>query len=216
MGAIYSRAFVTIVAANGWDANHGLRGIRGVTAPRYLSENGNIEQDLYKPLQPHSSVWYSRAWTFQEMIFSPRLIVFQYQLPFWDCRCATWHEASKATAIIAASRGPTYTLNRWGGKAIFRPWPDVQQYIGMVRECNNRQLTLATDGLYAISGLINVWGRSFYGGFICGLPQMFFDDALLWQPCQPLRRREGTGEITLPSWTWAGWEGEIKSKRWLR
>ncbi|KAF2185057.1 heterokaryon incompatibility, partial [Zopfia rhizophila CBS 207.26] len=32
MGWIYRNAYVTIIAANGPDANHGLREIRGVTA----------------------------------------------------------------------------------------------------------------------------------------------------------------------------------------
>lgn len=37
MGAVFAQAYVTIIAANGWDANHGLRGIRNVTEPRQLS-----------------------------------------------------------------------------------------------------------------------------------------------------------------------------------
>lgn len=60
--------------------------------------------------------------------------------------------------------------------------------------------------------------RSFHGGFICGLPQTFFDDALLWQPCSPLQRRfsntRGNNNVVLPSWSWAGWEGEIQISRW--
>lgn len=59
------------------------------------------------------------------------------------------------------------------------PLPSDLQYIDMVHEDNNRQLTFPADGLQAIAGLLAVMNRSFHGGSICGLPQMFFDDALL-------------------------------------
>ena len=88
----------------------------------------------------------------------------------------------------------------------------------MVREYNQRELTFPADGLHAIAGLMTVWNRSFHGGFICGLPQMFFDEALLWQPRSQLRRRTPTqsssDEMMLPSWSWVGWEGEIESSQW--
>ncbi|KAK7985441.1 heterokaryon incompatibility protein-domain-containing protein [Apiospora saccharicola] len=38
MADIYGNAYLTIVAANEWDANHGLRGLKGVTKPRGVSQ----------------------------------------------------------------------------------------------------------------------------------------------------------------------------------
>ena len=89
----------------------------------------------------------------------------------------------------------------------------------MVREYNhNRNLTFPADKLYTIAGLMAVWNRLFHGGFICGLPQMFFDDALLWQLCNILHRISqescDSDKDVLPSWSWAGWEGEIESFLW--
>ena len=218
MGAVYARAYVTIVAANGWDANHGLRGIRNVTEPRQLSRYA--EDSIHESLQPHSSIWYSRGWTFQEMIFARRKIMFHYQVAVWECQCETWHEATETNTIPSINNviGSIFQMNRWGWRSAFGLWPDVRQYIEMVREYNNRQLTFPADGLQAIAGLMAVWHRSFHGGFISGLPQMFFDDALLWQPCNLLHRRIpkncGSDEVVLPSWSWAGWEGEIRSSEW--
>lgn len=57
MGDIYANAYVTIIAANGWDADHGLRGIEGVTDPRQISPN--FEHDYMESLQPYSSIWVS-------------------------------------------------------------------------------------------------------------------------------------------------------------
>jgi hypothetical protein len=60
MSGIYANAYVTIIAGNGWDANHGLRGIQGVTEPRQLSTY--LKSDFQENLQPYSSIWYSRGW----------------------------------------------------------------------------------------------------------------------------------------------------------
>jgi Heterokaryon incompatibility protein (HET) len=57
MADIYANAYLTIIAANGWDAEHGLRGIQDVTEPRQMSPN--FENDYYESLQPYSSVWVS-------------------------------------------------------------------------------------------------------------------------------------------------------------
>ena len=50
MAGIYANAYVTVIAGNGWDANHGLRGIQGVTEPRQLStfSKSDIRENLRK------------------------------------------------------------------------------------------------------------------------------------------------------------------------
>jgi Heterokaryon incompatibility protein (HET) len=76
MASIYNNTYVTIIAANGWDADHGLRGIKRVTEPRHCSSDN--QRDFRESLQPHSSIWYSRAWILQELIFSRLIIMFHY------------------------------------------------------------------------------------------------------------------------------------------
>ena len=49
------------------------------------------------------------------------------------------------------------------------------------------------------------------GGFLFGLPQQFFDAALLWVPKENLIRREDM-KTALPSWSWAGWTGASQSQ----
>ena len=127
--------------------------------------------------------------------------MFHYQVAVWECQCSTWAEGTwnkatrdKATRdnmvpFILTLTLTDYRMKYWRWKDTFGLWPDVLQYTDMVHEYNNRQLTFPADGLQAIAGLLAVMNRSFHGGFICGLPQMFFDDALLWQPCNSLQRR---------------------------
>jgi hypothetical protein len=52
---------------------------------------------------------------------------------------------------------------------------------------NMRQLTYPDDELAAFSGVLSTLSRTFTGGFVWGLPQMFFDVALLWQPFYTLK-----------------------------
>jgi hypothetical protein len=210
MAGIYANSYVTIIAGNGWDANHGLRGIQGVTEPRHLSSF--LKTDFEENLQPYSGIWYSRGWTLQEMIFSPRKIMFQYQLAIWECNSNAWHESSLTETATLASGLFDPSINPWNSRVKFSPWPDVEQYVSIVSDFANRKLTYPEDGLNAVSSLLTVMNSSFLGGFISGLPEMFLDEALLWQPAEPMQRR---GSNSLPSWSWAGWEGQIIRREWM-
>jgi hypothetical protein len=93
----------------------------------------------------------------------------------------------------------------------------------MVNRFNQRQLTYEEDSLFAFSGLASAMSLSFGGGFLCGLPEIFLDVALLWQPDGELKRRRNTARaavfsyapsLTPPSWSWAGWAGAIDVLSW--
>lgn len=214
MAGVYANAYVTIIAGNGWDADHGLRGIQGVTLPRQLSPFS--KSDFRENLQQYSSIWYSRGWTFQELLFSPRKIMFQYQLATWQCNQSAWHETSLSKIslpLIDAYFKPK--ISPWQGEIEVSAFPDIQQYIKLVREYSRRKLTYSDDALPAISSLLSVMSSSFDGGFISGLPEMFFDEALLWQPMESMQRRSSSpGANNPPSWSWAGWEGDLMGPPW--
>jgi hypothetical protein len=79
------------------------------------------------------------------------------------------------------------------------------------RFIHNRLLTDQSDGFQAFSAIINALSRSFQGGFVHGVPELYFDFGLLWRPNTPTRRRAGAKVATLelPSWSWVGWEGNV-------
>ncbi|KAK3312746.1 heterokaryon incompatibility protein-domain-containing protein, partial [Apodospora peruviana] len=83
MGAIYDKACLTVVAATGWDANEGFKGLRGISPRRHLASN--FADDLHKYTNPEHMIWNSRGWTFQEGQFSRRKLMFCDQTVVWEC-----------------------------------------------------------------------------------------------------------------------------------
>jgi Heterokaryon incompatibility protein (HET) len=97
MASIYANATLAIVAAGGNDANYGLRGIRGVACPRNhpqrIAKLSNDAQILnYDFPKLGEAMWSKRGWTFQEILFSQRNLIFCDDSIMWSCSCDEWHE----------------------------------------------------------------------------------------------------------------------------
>src|SRR5437764_187116 len=90
MDAIYGLATLTFVAVAGKNANAGLPGIRPGSR-QVLQHVENVQgfrltNALPTPAQSvDSSVWNSRAWTYQERILSRRLLLFPHDQIFFKC-----------------------------------------------------------------------------------------------------------------------------------
>ncbi|KAI3336669.1 heterokaryon incompatibility protein-domain-containing protein [Xylariaceae sp. AK1471] len=235
MGAIYANAYLTLVAADGDDANHGLQGsCPGVSAPRVLksplltfSPAGKtlvVEPDFAPRTGPGE--WHRRGWTFQERTLSNRNLVFQRGRVFWECRGAVWTEelaygpqSQPSTSEGSVLLGQASTLHQrtprnQGAKSSaysvnLDRWPDLIGYEILVRTYNELLLSFPSDGLRAFTGVINTLSRSFPGGMLYGMPEYFFDYAIIWAPYTPIRRRlvNGRSDPVLPSWSWVGWAG---------
>lgn len=90
--------------------------------------------------------------------------------------------------------------------------PDFRLYMELICRYNHRNLTYAQDAMPAISGVLDSFTQGFPGGFISGLPAVFLDSSLLWQPRYKAKRRTAVPSVqniaapsALPSWSWAGW-----------
>jgi hypothetical protein len=71
--------------------------------------------------------------------------------------------ASEMGRLLAALQGPDFSL-----------------YIDLVCLYNHRDFSYQQDGLVAISGIFNILSPVYPDRFVCGLPNMFIDCALLW------------------------------------
>ncbi|KAI3325632.1 HET-domain-containing protein [Xylariaceae sp. AK1471] len=229
MGKIFEGAYFTIVAANGWDADHGLRGIKGVTEPRNLSSQLPEESGYLKLIDKRNTVWYSRGWTFQEMFFSTRRLVFLYNYVVWECSSEAWHESTGTTGSFPAMAGGLTVSNKAQLKDRLKtissrqlretPSTGVKSlllYLHFISQYNSRAFTFPEDGLDAFLGITTQMMDHFPHGFLWGLPIAMFDIALLWQPAEDMvRRKSRRGDAPqLPSWSWVGWQGLVDPRCW--
>ncbi|CEI67581.1 unnamed protein product [Fusarium venenatum] len=100
-------------------------------------------------------------------------------------------------------------------------FPDDQRLSNYIGDYNWRSLTFEEDALPAISGLLSVFSRSFEGGFLYGLSEMFFEHSLGWRRpwwhkkglrCRVISGRPTKNQFAfsgLPSWSWLGWKGYV-------
>ena len=216
MASIYANAYFTIVAADGKDHNHGLRGIGGNAKPRNVNcgiirfhDGQEMIAHRIRPVDLEDTVWGSRGWTYQEGLFSRRALIFN-GLVSWICRRSVWEE-NVCSPTEDVEYAPRHRLKTWtlGLAAQIPRWPDLSRWADLVGQFNQRKLTFDTDVIDAFSGATSAFNSQFSSGILWGLPEIYFDYCILWKSRTALRRRITPSAATLPSWSWVGWEGEI-------
>ena len=219
MDKIYSNATLTIVAAAGRDAWHGLPGLNeGTRCTRSLSRKvGDIRLLAQWPL-PHlpsavqpSWPWVDRAWTMQEQICSKRLLIFTGDEVIWECKSETLTEGAHSES---ASCCPQTTVslyrNRING---MRPDPTsspLQLYNYYMAGISTRKVEYKEDKLNCAAGLLNTLRIDLPSGFLWGLPIDFFDCAMLFH-CGVWGRAPFERRDMFPSWCWAGQTSHARS-----
>lgn len=240
MGAIYGNAEVTIIAAAGQDENYGLSGVGiNRPETQRVAQNGEVAV-VWATGDPQavikSSHWSTRGWTFQEALLSRRRLVFTEEQAYFECSAMNIFESldipldSLHTKDRSKSyedlRGGIFGRNRTAefGRFILQKQGKGEifsQYLSNVEEYSARKLTFAKDSLDAFQGIAQqFWHRRHAVHNIWGLPyptlpadrESGFAYSLSWRhiiSCwdfsqSPHRRPQ------FPSWSWAGWEGEIQ------
>ena len=209
MATIYSNASLTLCAADGLDSDTGLLGIPGSSSHRKVMQTvydlvGDFGTSTFVvPSQGYKSIYDARGWTFQEKQLSRRTLSFTPRGMI--CQCDH--------SLFAEDRDATFDA---GFDDILRfrrsdmTWPNYKRWYKMLAVYLRRNLTYAEDILRAFGGVEEAF-RSSIGIFHYGLPEAFFDLALLWIPKAHLTRRTQYETVSsrniYPSWSWAGWHG---------
>jgi hypothetical protein len=208
MDAIYSNSYLTIVAAAGLNANHGLPGVVDGLRPRSGTQctvnfpRGTLVSQLFCSGDRQGDEIgrvYKRGWTFQELYLSRRIVVFSEQSLDWHCQVSMWEED-----IRGIPEGIEYLHHEPRRVLPFIQWPDMRMWADLVRDYNETDLTVPGNAQAAFSGIENVLRRSFPSGIFCGLPEFYFDWALLWQSGPHVERRMAINSLTghiFPSWS---------------
>lgn len=216
MDRIYRGATITIAAANGLGDEDGLPGIRhGSRSPKPLQDvhvRGLHFQSQWPDGETlvNSSKWHSRGWTYQESLMSKRLLIFTACQVFFSCETGCQTEDFVPHVIFDAEKfDPQDPRRSKGNCQPFAANNDLVTYEVGVREFTTRELSLESDGLNAISGILFAISEEQNEVFLCGLlVSTMFEHSMLWFPYREVRRRTADG-ARFPSWSWAGWVGQI-------
>lgn len=238
MSTIYRGAQLTIIAAAGEDPTHGLPGVKPCrrspahgyyeaigsfclsALPRCILDGHAYFNDI------RNTVWASRAWTFQEAIFSRRRLIFTESQVIFSCNTSTRCEwGTELRNDYGGLNGLQWSVaaprKRCTVSHLRRACDIMQQY-------SVRSMTHDSDALNAIVSTLNfiqksdeyhIWGVPFrvcesssdkrqqatsmssssmtlLGSSDVQMVQIY----LGWQSLQPRRRRQG-----FPSWSPLGW-----------
>ncbi|KAK2773434.1 hypothetical protein CKAH01_03894 [Colletotrichum kahawae] len=221
MDVIYGNAFATIVAADGESANSGLDGVSNDRAVSDLSVQVKENLSFLVPVNktPRNNLWETRAWTYQEMLLSKRLLIFSGGQVHFQCSRGILLESTNAAdarckitplerldlpSSPPSSVSPTFRLHDVSSRP--RLSPDFETYTQLVTQYTKRNMRFPEDGIKAITGLLNLLEpKPSISSMIFGLPKHFMDLALLWQPATGSNVRLKR-KFQFPSWSWAGWE----------
>ncbi|KAL8954431.1 MAG: hypothetical protein Q9183_007123, partial [Haloplaca sp. 2 TL-2023] len=221
MDQIYCLASLTVAAVSGDSANAGLSG--STRRPRSYRQPIAELQGIRLAHRPRSfevavneSVWNQRAWTFQERVMSHRTLFVAEQRCFFSCQCRSDAFVEGLDVIENGTdrkmdgyidlNGPMGNLMP-SSKSV-----NILTYKRLVRAYTSRRLSFPIDILNAFKGIEALLRPLFRSDFLYGLPRSEIDSQLLWQPAYSLTRRRDLvdGHPLFPSWSWAGWVGEVE------
>jgi hypothetical protein len=151
------------------------------------------------------SKWATRGWTYQEQILCKRAVVFVENGLFWHCECCMWDGVD-----LVPDRNFHRVAVR-SQKIEAKWWPNYNLYLDTICAYNGRDFSYPQDALLGVAGIFSAALSSFPGGFISGLPRLFLDHTLLWQPFGITSRRldrqdSPVPHSSLPSYSWCGWQ----------
>ena len=212
MAEIYARAYCTIIAFDNMDANSGLHGLPSLTRRSYqdLSTSANTKH-------PH---WWARAWTFQEELFSVRIIRLCSYAVKWQCsplreNKSTYGSNDCDSSSIRSLKSNVSNLGysvQVGG--MFCPrHASLKYYINLAEEYSTRHVNEQhpEDIFHAFSSVQSILKVSYPGAFIQGIPECLLVQCLLWEAGAQGRKgfiNPVTG-MRVSSWSWIGRSNHI-------
>jgi hypothetical protein len=230
MGLIYANAFATICAlstssclesflhrnsavrvpfCSGVRADmHGMLNLRYQPLRSDLIDTKRAYGLSFEVLDYLSGTWDHRAWTYQEVQLSPRVVKFGVSRIYIECEDRVWTEPEKLQWLSE----DRYSSFPWG-LDIYRRTGDSQRFLnewyGCANSYSSRQISDERDRLPALSGLAKLMAEATGDEYLAGLWKKGLLQGLLWIRSMPpnksdLERLSPSLEQTYvgPSWSW--------------
>lgn len=250
MGNIYASAFLTIAATSSVDSSGGLfrKSSRSYVGEKIPGANEDIyirfplrhathdtssgpsgRAAHYVSLDNNPYTGYpllSRAWAFQERIYTNRIVHFTTTEIVWECntetRCECTVRSKKQTTkqrflpvLQAMSTKVTDVSNE------FLP-EHIQAWRQMISAYSARYLTYETDRLHACSSFANQIQPLLGGRYLAGLWENLLLDDLCWHRMLGPALTPKSSTYVAPSWAWPSigsevfWAGGSESNKSFR
>ncbi|KAI7777640.1 hypothetical protein LA080_003201 [Diaporthe eres] len=223
MGVIYHRAFLTIVAL-GDGVTRGLPGVSSRPRPKsYENYSWDLLATMRNPmgearipwveLAVQNSKWNERAWTFQERFLSRRRLFFDEGQVYGNCCKERWSDNTDGYR-----QEDWMKTAHWQDEGLNDTFVDENKdslavCTGPLQQYTPRSLTFQEDILNAFVGVGNILRSRLNTNMLCGHPEKFFLESLIWIPGDDGGKRRHLPDI--PSWSWASWEGGVEwTEQW--
>jgi hypothetical protein len=209
MNIVYAKAAMTLVALEGHDASYGLPGVQPYPQPRHQPIE-RIHQLRMATVMPNiselekRSAWRSRAWTYQEELFSRRLLFFTNHQVYFRCQHSTYCE----------DRFEDYSdLLTARGKGLFGvTHPSYEMWQRLVINYSTRVFRDDIDRYNAFAGIENQLRHHWKLPCLMGIPVKYLVRGLYWH-LRLTKTHQGRTNVcrisTYPSWSWSGWKGGV-------
>ncbi len=228
MNQVYKNAIMTIVAACAPSIVDGFLRDR----PCSEQESFNIpcrrgpEQFFVVHIQEHRMYddmrepINARAWTFQEQLLSPRLLIYASHTLQWQCRTITcnlggsYHAPNPSaaprlpSAQMLLSDGPEQH-HKHGSIAPEIPHPVLQHWLRIVTSYSSRKASLPSDKLTAISAIAISYAAVFGPEYLAGIWARSAVQQLCWSRASDRIFCRRPTQYRAPSWSWAALDGTV-------
>ncbi|KAI2602380.1 HET-domain-containing protein [Hypoxylon sp. NC1633] len=233
MDAVYANSELTIIAAAGRDQSYGLPGVscRSRAATPVAEIRGSRVLWLPNPqVSIRNSKWNTRGWTYQEAILARRRLVFLDDQTYFECgtgeHCEMIQRPSSWKRVFQRRE---FNIGGLWNKLAQTPAFELFIYIDdMLGEYTARELGYDDDSLLALLGILRQLREAPFGlRHIWGIPwdiktprilapsaHLIFVTGLCWNHVRSCWETSGKPRRRpmLPSWTWAGWAGQVESR----
>lgn len=225
MADIYEHGYFTVAASKSRNPSngcftHGLHElIKGAKLPAYtnLYARHTFDSPVDKPdfTKLAAAPLLERAWVYQEMCLSPRVVHYGYHEVYWHCRHHSKRQSTTASFEGFLSHVHPLNISRLlnSMKCDFATTSEHRLRLAwyqMVRAYTTRKLTYASDGLPAIGAIAQRQLDSrVTDQYLAGLWKntLLFD--LGWN--YHMRKKIDKTPVThVPTWSWARFRGPIK------
>ncbi|KUI53007.1 hypothetical protein VP1G_10541 [Cytospora mali] len=222
MAEIYQRSLLTISAALARSANDGFLHTAAPscckyfhpTALSYQGPDGGITKTLAlteREFHTFTDPIDRRAWTLQERLLCPRLLIYSSHGLIWSCR--TLYHQSDYYEHLWTKEEPEWSNSATNTPTIpCLPRMKMQPWGNIVTQYSHREMSVPSDKLIALSAVAQTYSQNSekLGTYLAGMWKNDMPTCLLWSVSRGTSRR-ALDEYRAPSWSWASVDGEIST-----